>query len=185
MDFNELKTKMRKVALTYDYLPFDVLNALRESDLESFRVNLWRQYEKTDKIGLIDEFWGAVGAEEFKYAAIVSRFRPFEPTDIKLIRLANKDTKSKKVRDIVNTLTLCLEENLPLNTWDLIGYKDKVSEILIDAAGDKNRILVEELYDYCLGCDKGLPLFETVPFGSGSITLENFSPIVSGLRNWP
>ncbi len=46
-NFYKMKSRIREVALAGEgYLPFDVLSALREQDLESFRVNLWRQYER-------------------------------------------------------------------------------------------------------------------------------------------
>lgn len=151
-NFYKLKQKMRPVALTDEgYLPFDVLSALREQDLESFRVNLWRQYEVCDSWAAIDDFWDAVGSDgsAFKPAAIVAAFRPFTRWDIELIKLANKDTVGI-VRSVVNSLICSLEENLPLNIANLLKYKEEVSEILIDAAGDGNTILAEELYDYCL-----------------------------------
>lgn len=151
-NFYKLKQKMRQVALAADtYLPFDVLSALRERDLESFRVNLWRQYEVCDSWVAIDDFWDAVDSDgsAFKPAAIVAAFRPFTRWDIELIKLANKDTVGI-VRSVVNSLIYSLEENLPLNIANLLKYKEEVSEILIDAAGDGNTILAEELYDYCL-----------------------------------
>lgn len=151
-NFYKLKQKMRQVASADDtYLPFDVLSALREQDLESFRVNLWRQYEVCDSWTTIDAFWDAVDSDgsTFKPAAIVSAFRPFTRWDIELIKLANKDTVGI-VRSVVNSLICSLEENLPLNIANLLKYKEEVSEILIDAAGDGNTILAEELYDYVL-----------------------------------
>lgn len=148
--FYKLKSRVREVALADEgYLPFDVLSALREQDLESFRVNLWRQYECAVSWLAIDEFWNAVGAEELKPAAIVAAFRPFTRWDIELIKLANKDTVGI-VRSVVKSLICSLEENLPLNIANLLKYKEEVSEILIDAAGDGNTILAEELYDYVL-----------------------------------
>lgn len=55
-----LKEKMEQVALAAKgYLPFDVLSALREPDWNSFKVNLWRQYERTNSWLAIDEFWEA------------------------------------------------------------------------------------------------------------------------------
>lgn len=149
-NFYKLKSKMRQVALADEgHLPFDVLSALREQDLESFRVNLWRQYESKGSWVVIDDFWEAVGDSAFKPEAIVAAFRPFTRWDIELIKLANKDTVGI-VRSIVNSLIYSLEENLPLNITNLFKYKEEVSEILIDAAGDGNAILVEELYDYVL-----------------------------------
>lgn len=150
-----LKEKMEQVALTTAaHSAFDVLSALREQDLESFRVNLWRQYERAGSWVAIDEFWEAVGSDysEFKPAALVAKFRPFDAHDIKLIRLANKDTFDNRVRSVVDALVTCLEENLPLNRAALHKYKRDIVEILIDAAGDGNPILAEELYDYCLAC---------------------------------
>lgn len=147
--FYKLKQKMRQVALTDEgYLPFDVLSALREQDLESFRVNLWRQYEVCDSWTTIDAFWDAVDSA-FKPAAIVAAFRPFTRWDIELIKLANKDTVGI-VRSVVKSLICSLEEKLPLDITNLFKYKEEVSEILIDAAGDGNTILAEELYDYVL-----------------------------------
>lgn len=152
--FYKLKSRVREVALADEgYLPFDVLSALREQDLESFRVNLWRQYEANGSWVVIDDFWDAVDSARsaFKPAAIVAAFRPFTRWDIELIKLANKDTVGI-VRSVVNSLICSLEENLPLNTANLLKYKKEVSEILIDAAGDGNTILAEELYDYVLAC---------------------------------
>ena len=150
--FYKLKSRVREVALVDEgYLPFDVLSALREWDSESFRVNLWRQYERVGSWVTINDFWEAVGSDysEFKPAALVAAFRPFTRWDIELIKLANKDTVGI-VRSVVNSLICSLEENLPLNITNLLKYKEEVSEILIDAAGDGNTILAEELYDYCL-----------------------------------
>ena len=155
--FYKLKSRVREVALADEgYLPFDVLSALRERDLESFRVNLWRQYEACDSWATVDAFWDAVGSDGsvFKPAAIVAAFRPFTRWDIELIKLANKDTVGI-VRSAVNSLICSLEENLPLNIANLLKYKEEVSEILIDAAGDGNTILAEELYDYALLCACG------------------------------
>ena len=60
--FYKLKSRVREVALADEgYLPFDVLSALRERDLESFRVNLWRQYESKGSWVVIDDFWDAAG----------------------------------------------------------------------------------------------------------------------------
>ena len=74
-NFYKLKQKMRQVALADDtYLPFDVLSALREQDLESFRVNLWRQYEVCDSWTTIDAFWDAVDSDGFEAAR--STFKP-------------------------------------------------------------------------------------------------------------
>nr|DAS28140.1 MAG TPA: hypothetical protein [Caudoviricetes sp.] len=151
-NFYKLKSRIREVALAGEgYLPFDVLSALREQDLESFRENLWRQYERVGSWVVIDEFWDAVGVcgNQFKPAALVAAFRPFTQWDIELIKLANKDTVGI-VRSVVNSLICSLEENLPLNITNLLKYKEEVSEILIDAAGDGNTILAEELYDYVL-----------------------------------
>lgn len=149
--YDELKKKIEEVALTWDgYLPFDILSALREKDLESFEVNLWRQYEKVGYWATINDFWDAVGNSQFKPAALVAKFRPFDLDDIKLIRLANKDTFDNRVRKIVDALASCLEENLPLPIRNLRTYKKDISEILIDAAGDGNTILAEELYDCVL-----------------------------------
>ena len=156
-NFYKLKSKMKQVALADEgYLPFDVLSALREQDLESFRVNLWRQYESKGNWASINDFWDAVDIDGFEAArsafkpeAIVAAFRPFTRWDIELIKLANKDTVGI-VRSVVKSLTCSLEENLPLNITNLLKYKEEVSEILIDAAGDGNTILAEELYDYVL-----------------------------------
>nr|DAQ00788.1 MAG TPA: hypothetical protein [Caudoviricetes sp.] len=153
-NFYKLKSRVREVALTDDsYLPFDVLSVLREQDLESFRVNLWRQYESKGSWVTINDFWEAVGSDysEFEPAALVAAFRPFTQWDIELIKLANKDTVGI-VRSVVKSLICSLEENLPLNITNLLKYKEEVSEILIDAAGDGNTILTEELYDYVLAC---------------------------------
>lgn len=142
---------MAQVALTVEgYLPLDVLSALREPDWNSLKVNLWRQYERADSWLAIDEFWEAVGEPYLKPAHLVSEFRPFDTNDIKLIRLANRDTFDNRVRSVVNTFATCLEENLPLPVRDLRIYKRDIVEILIDAAGDGNTILAEELYDYVL-----------------------------------
>lgn len=150
-----LKEKMEQVALAAKgYLPFDVLSALREPDWNSFKVNLWRQYERTNSWLAIDEFWeAACGScfEELRPAALVASFRPFDANDIKLIRLANRDTLDSTVRNIVDALASCLEENLPLPVKKLRTYKRDIVEILIDAAGDGNTILAEELYDCVLG----------------------------------
>ena len=78
-------------------------------------------------------------------------FRPFDANDIKLIRLANRDTLDSRVRNIVDALASCLEENLPLPVRKLQTYKRDIVEILIDAAGDGNTILAEELYNCVLG----------------------------------
>lgn len=146
-----LKEKMEQVALdTKGYLPFDVLSALREQDWNSLKVNLWRQYERADSWLAINEFWEAVGEHYLKPANLVAEFRPFDANDIKLIRLANRDTFYMGVRSVVDALATCLEENLPLNIAALLKYKRDIAEILIDAAGDGNTILVEELYDYVL-----------------------------------
>nr|DAX90151.1 MAG TPA: hypothetical protein [Caudoviricetes sp.] len=159
--FYKLKSRIREVALAGEgYLPFDVLSALREQDLESFRVNLWRQYEVCDSWTTIDAFWDAVDSDgcfeaarsAFKPAALVATFRPFTSWDIQLIKLANRNTKSNIIRYTVNSLIFSLEENLPLNLEALFRYKREVSEILIDAAGDGNAILTEELYGYVLAC---------------------------------
>nr|DAQ41567.1 MAG TPA: hypothetical protein [Caudoviricetes sp.] len=151
-NFYKLKSRVREVALVDEgYLPFDVLSALREQDLESFRENLWRQYESKGSWVVINDFWEEVGSDysEFKPAALVAAFRPFTQWDIELIKLANKDTVGI-VRSVVNSLICSFEENLPLNITNLLKYKEEVSEILIDAAGDGNTILAEELYDYVL-----------------------------------
>ena len=160
--FYKLKQKMRQAALADDtYLPFDVLSALREQDLESFRVNLWRQYESKGSWVSINDFWDAVGSDysAFKPAAIIAAFRPFTQWDIELIKLANKDTVGI-VRSVVNSLTCSLEENLPLDITNLLKYKKEVSEILIDAAGDGNTILADACGSL-VNCACGKMVWET------------------------
>lgn len=166
-NFYKLKSRVREVALVDEgYLPFDVLSALREQDLESFRENLWRQYERVGSWVVINDFWEAVGSDGFEAArsafepeAIVAAFRPFTRWDIELIKLANKDTVGI-VRSVVNSLIRSLEENLPLNIANLLKYKEEVSEILIDAAGDGNTILADACGSL-VNCACGKTVWET------------------------